>query len=416
MLILPQYFDERIKPPLGSQLDLGAPINQGLVGYWPMNEDGGTLVNDLSGNRKYGTSTAGWKPTPRGPALYVLSDATAIDMTTTLFYNFASQDISVRVQVFTPVAASDFYRGLVSRLWYSTIGWSIQTDFPTTQLRFQGFGAYTTTTAGCFPVNSYCDVIFTKSGSSVRVYVNGKDCTNVAGNHTGTDNVGTNANLYFGRASMASTTFWTGSILGGSIWNRALSGAEVRQLYLRPFAEIQRPRIKWWGALGGEAAPTYTGSGGGVATKATASATGTFTAPVYTGTGTPSAAKATAAATGTFTAPVYTGTGSPSVTKATASATGTFTAPVYTGTGSPSAAKATASATGTFTAPVYTGSGGGTAAKATASALGWFGAVVYSGSGGGTIRQPTASAAGLFLASGSMAAAAAWFMAKKRRS
>ncbi len=48
-----------LKPPLGSQIDLGYHLTRGLVGYWPFNEGSGNKVFDLSENDFHLTASGG---------------------------------------------------------------------------------------------------------------------------------------------------------------------------------------------------------------------------------------------------------------------------------------------------------------------------------------------------------------------
>ena len=60
------------KPPMGWPLDLSEPINDGIVGYWLLNEGSGNKVFDLSGNGNTGTILGGdviWAPGKFGSAL-----------------------------------------------------------------------------------------------------------------------------------------------------------------------------------------------------------------------------------------------------------------------------------------------------------------------------------------------------------
>ena len=43
-----------LKPPKGAMLNRGHPLSRGLKGCWLMNEGGGKIVNDLSGNGNTG--------------------------------------------------------------------------------------------------------------------------------------------------------------------------------------------------------------------------------------------------------------------------------------------------------------------------------------------------------------------------
>ena len=74
------------KPPLGSRIDTGHPLAQGLVACWLFNEGGGTLVRDITGNGNDATPDTGtptWTPTTEGIAVdldsfgYFVVDASA---------------------------------------------------------------------------------------------------------------------------------------------------------------------------------------------------------------------------------------------------------------------------------------------------------------------------------------------------
>ena len=62
-----------IKPMLGRQIDWSHPLARGLVGCWLMNEGGGTIVNDLSGNGNtgiiYDLAETSWISGMYGPAI-----------------------------------------------------------------------------------------------------------------------------------------------------------------------------------------------------------------------------------------------------------------------------------------------------------------------------------------------------------
>lgn len=58
-IYLKQYHQEN--PPLGSQINWGHPLSQGLVGCWLMNERGGKRLNDLAFNNNLAIAQPDWK-------------------------------------------------------------------------------------------------------------------------------------------------------------------------------------------------------------------------------------------------------------------------------------------------------------------------------------------------------------------
>jgi len=59
------------KPPVGSQIDWGHPLAKGLVGCWLFNEEGGKIIEDISGNDNDGAMVnAVWSGGKSGTGLY----------------------------------------------------------------------------------------------------------------------------------------------------------------------------------------------------------------------------------------------------------------------------------------------------------------------------------------------------------
>ena len=61
-----------LKPPKGAMLNRGHPLALGLVGCWLMNEGGGNIVNDLSGNGNTGVFVGdgvSWSAGKYGPGI-----------------------------------------------------------------------------------------------------------------------------------------------------------------------------------------------------------------------------------------------------------------------------------------------------------------------------------------------------------
>ena len=76
-----------LKPPKGAMLNRGHPLARGLKGCWLMNEGGGTIVNDLSGNGNTGilSGTAPtWIAGSEGPAIDFPGTNEIITLTNTI--------------------------------------------------------------------------------------------------------------------------------------------------------------------------------------------------------------------------------------------------------------------------------------------------------------------------------------------
>ncbi len=372
-----------MKPPLGSQIQAGHPLAQGLVGAWLMNEGGGSCVNDLSGNPNTGTIIgATWVGGKFGSCLIFDGSSTYVSMGNGSGV-FSAQNMTISVWALSHTATPADYAKVI---FHYNSGNRIYLQYGTSstpQMTWQVGDSVLSYAVNLEEMVWKNYVMVLRAGTDLSIYLNGSYVSSVT-------IAGPTAfsNWHLGRNDLGESSYWDGLIDDVRIYHRALPAAEVQELYVRPFGIFQRRPIELW--TGAKAAAVYTGTGGGTATKATASASATYAVPVYTASGSPSVVKASASASATYTVPVYTATGSPVVTQASASASATYTVPVYSGTGSPSITKATGTASGTFTVPVYTASGGA------------------------TIRQPTASAEGTFLASTFIAAVTSFLLLKRR--
>jgi len=97
-----------LKPPLGSLPNFGHPLTRGLVGLWLMNEGGGNIVQDLSGNGYIGT----------------LNDVTwqaGLSGTTTLFPGVSGDYINIPCAAGSPADLTG-QGTIVARIHLDTIG------------------------------------------------------------------------------------------------------------------------------------------------------------------------------------------------------------------------------------------------------------------------------------------------------
>ena len=239
-----------MKPVLGSQIQLGHPSIDGLVGCWLMNEGSGNIIQDLSGNGRHGTAVGAtgeisWSTGQDGPVVEFVGDTKA-------------------AYQFSPITF------LSTDRW--TLVWSMKTDGDAAEGVV--LGEYDTSD----------DYIFISAGSYVR-FTNSlgasKDITvNVASAwHTlayvadGTGNITLYVDgKYQEKVTGATTSFILDSIGNGynsdnytydgqvshvSAYNRALSASEIADLYREPFAMFYRDPIELWSAATqGGAAPS----------------------------------------------------------------------------------------------------------------------------------------------------------------
>jgi hypothetical protein len=254
MLILPRHYDERIKPRLGSRLDTENPINQGLVGYWLMNEGGGNTILDASGNRNSGVlqADAHWVGGRFGPAIsmdgtgdgILVADAPVLRPT---------QGITISAWL-TPTDVT--YIGIVSKWDLSESGygdWTLYLGNGTLILRLNNsksvIGVIALSVGVPYHLVGVYDCV------SARLYVNG--VLDVSSVYTSTLAAHTYP-LWLGQYNSGGAgSGLKGTLDGVAIYNRALTANEIRQLYVDPYAGIQRSSLNLWlGAMGGGAGGT----------------------------------------------------------------------------------------------------------------------------------------------------------------
>lgn len=219
-----------MKSPLGSQLQLGDPINAGLVGYWLLNENGGARVNDLSSNGNHGAITGGsWVGGKYGPSL-VFSGSTDVTLT-------ASIPVTSGITYVVWCRRSTDHTGvLIANRWTqlrvvtANVSWYADLD-----------AAGVTTTTNPIAIGPWYCIAVTQVGTAYAIYVDGVSV--LSGATVAMDN--TDLRKYLGCNVPGNTTFY-GAMSSAAIYNRALTAAEIAQLYREPFCGLCRRRVELW--------------------------------------------------------------------------------------------------------------------------------------------------------------------------
>jgi hypothetical protein len=213
---------------------VNAASNNGLVGYWPMNEGTSTQAGDFSGNRNTGTLLGATKPVwgagKRGSALTFNGSTSYVDAGSSSAYNFTSLTFTVAfwVKSTSLVDSSPF----VSRR-SSPDGWSVQTGGSV--IEFCGGGGVCVDGNTSLSDGKWHHVAVTFSGSNVTFFVDG--------NSDGTAAVSApsslSANLLIG-SNAGQAIVLNGSLDDVRIYSRILSVSEIRSLY-QSGAGLQKP-------------------------------------------------------------------------------------------------------------------------------------------------------------------------------
>ncbi len=220
------------------------PNNLGLVGYWPMDEGTGLIVNDMSGNRLTGTTTVALAPTwttgKRGKALnfdgasqrILLGTGTvgqkihgATSVTMSAWINPSTYPSSGRVRVFTVVQNSitGAYIGLNSATGNLEVGGRSNTG-----------DTFQNVVSSVIPQDKWTHVvgILNFSTDIITLYIDGVFISNnpasfVSNTYVHILGAGQTDNIGMGDNS----EYFNGKIDDVRVYNRQLNAAQVAALY-----------------------------------------------------------------------------------------------------------------------------------------------------------------------------------------
>ena len=229
-----------LKPVLGSQIQLGHPLARGLVGCWLMNEGSGAKVLDLSGNGNTGSLVADthFVPGKFGSALDFDGTGDYVDCGNKSSLKFgATTNFTIEAWVKSS-SANGTVVGCVDG--GSTLGYIV---------RFLNGRIYiwldddVANPYGYLGTATFDDGIW--HHLVVTFYRDGLAIGYKDGIQIGTLNISAVGNIdhavstKIGAYAIAPYVLFTGQIDHVTIYNRALSAQEVRQLYIDPFCMFE---------------------------------------------------------------------------------------------------------------------------------------------------------------------------------
>ena len=216
------------------------PTNLGLIGYWPMDEGAGSVTKDISGNKNNGTliSSPTWTNGKLGKTVTLDGSTHRIDLPDNGAYDFTNQDFSLSawINLAAYYSASTICKAspiIANDDW----GWALKVS----QSGIAGFSYYynSSNNAGVnsistVPLNKWTHVtaVFSKTTNTILIYFNGnfenqQSLSNTNIYYSGTDSPHIGAVTGCG----GQDNLFQGAIDEVRIHNRALSAAEVQQLY-----------------------------------------------------------------------------------------------------------------------------------------------------------------------------------------
>ena len=251
-----------LKPVLGTQLNLGHPLARGLVGCWLMNEGGGNLVADLSGNGNAGTSVDSgvtWQASRHGTALHFDGSASYVNCGTDVGIDGA-REITIVTRYMLDATGS--YDVIAGKYLDSTNNISINANTVSgTALSFtvaDGSTNYGWTFAGAVTTGKLYQIscVFNGYGNGnterAKIYI---DDVNLSLNYTGIIPSAapslTSTNFNIGNTS--DTFCFNGLMYYMYVFNRALTPNDIQSLYMDPYQMLRHDPIELWAAAAASA-------------------------------------------------------------------------------------------------------------------------------------------------------------------
>lgn len=241
-----------LKPVLGSQLQLGHPLAEGLIGCWLMNEGSGNRINDLSGIGNVGTSYADTHFVP-GDSGYALSFDGTGDYVDCGDMGGKPLNFTVIVRL-KPTAwgATGFASGSTTAAGATVWGFLLLDSGDAVKIYVGNDASYSALVAAAdwnstgFPADSWTTIVATADGSTLTYYKNG---LYVNSGVQAYQNTGTAYKFSIGRwGEYTAAFYYTGEVDHVMIYDRALSASKINQLYIDPSCMLKRDPIELWTA------------------------------------------------------------------------------------------------------------------------------------------------------------------------
>jgi hypothetical protein len=222
------------KPPVGTQINWGSPLSQGLFESFLLNENGGLVARSFD-NFAAGFAGGGpyWISTPAGIGVSSPGTSNRISIPNRINYaagDFTARYISIQYGTIGGGFSDLLAKGTVAagelQLFTSTSG-----DLSQIVVGAQDLSGVT----GAFTLNVPTDLVITRRGTSLKVYVNGI----LKSTQTSTGTTGFAGTMSLGGNGFRGTGEPNQTILGWQFWQRELSAGEVSQLYVDPYCFLQ---------------------------------------------------------------------------------------------------------------------------------------------------------------------------------
>lgn len=225
-------FDTKVFPSGTVKVNRSHPLAVGLVGWWPLATDGRDMLE------RYPVSMTGMKPVPShgGPAMNFSGSSfgqlNALPAISTTF--------SISAWAY-PTNLNQGSSGggsggtiLESNNDGLTSGWDFGLEFSTNKIWFWPAGSADVRSTGSITLNQWNHVGMTVTGTAVSLYINGAlDSAQTSGS----------APQSYSYLRIAHQSHCTGYFVGNlrdiRLYNRVLTAAEMRRLYMEPYSILE---------------------------------------------------------------------------------------------------------------------------------------------------------------------------------
>ena len=247
----------RAKPRPGCVIDPSHPLSRGCVGLWLFNENGGTVLHDISGNRNDGTLTnmdpsSAWVGSPNGGALDFdgTNDYLPLQIGRGLpIFSFANPySIVIRFKASSNTNLWLYSEGLTSD---DTPIFGFRSE-PGSTDKIQAFIRNTagTNLAGNNPSvktvfdGSWHDFVWTDNAGTVLAYIDGRIDSGISVNYTPASTLAPNTATIAALVRSSVSGYMPVMVNVVRIHSRVLSADEIRWLYEEPFDNILQPKYR----------------------------------------------------------------------------------------------------------------------------------------------------------------------------
>lgn len=237
-----------VKPPVGSQINWGHPLAQGLAGCWLFNEQGGAVVRNLAaGDTSAAFTSPAWRVSPSGYA----GDFNGTSGFITVAAHPKIDNLGPLTLVFRAVYSGTLGRYLLDKSDGNVVNgdWWVEITTGNEMAFVKELGttniSRVTSSSGLAGGVWFTGAItwngVVGAADSVRLYINGREASYGVTQTGAGARADLSLDLHIARRK-SNSTFLASGLDYLYLFNRALPPNEIAALFVTPYAPIQPPR------------------------------------------------------------------------------------------------------------------------------------------------------------------------------